>query len=446
MGASTPSSAGPPPPKGTLAEQPIAVLYAHAVDHRLSGSLALMPPDASGDDADVIVFADGAPVRVRTRKQVAPLGEMLVRLGVIADVDLDAALTRAASAQSRIGRQLVSDRLIDRRLLLRALREQVLVRLRSLGDLPAATSYEFHSQTDLLDEGAPTNATPCDPLAGLLAVCRTFAAGVGADASRAALAAHADVEVHLRPNARPERFELDEPERTLLQRIREGRPLPLAAYLSGAVVPERVAVSLLYAFLLARQLELPGEVEAPLDAEAETQPSLRDSSLGRGVDPLRSSQVMRVLGAADDHREARELLRAGDLEAARVLAGRASERSPGNGEYRTLHGYLTGLCGDPARGVAILDEVVRKDARNDRALVYRAKLLEEQGKTAAARKDLEAALEIRPKNEEARSTLRSLRQPPTAGAAVPWPWLVLGLLVGATLALGVVYLLRLLQR
>lgn len=446
MGASTSSSSGPPPPKGTLAEQPIAVLYAHAVDHRLSGSLALMPPDARSDDADVIVFADGAPVRVRTRKQVAPLGEMLVRLGVIADVDLDAALARAASAQSRIGRQLVSDRLIDRRLLLRALREQVLVRLRSLGDLPPATSYEFHNQTDLLDEGAPTNATPCDPLAGLLAVCRTFAVGAGAETSRAALAAHGDAEVRLRPDARPERFELDEQERTLLQRVREGRPLPVAAYLSGAVVPERVALSLLYAFLLARQLDLPDQAEPPLDAGAEAQPSLRDSSLGRGVDPLRSSQVMRVLGAADDHREARELLRAGDLEAARVLAGRASERSPGNGEYRTLHGYLTGLCGDPARGVAILDEVVRQDARNDRALVYRAKLLEEQGKTSAARKDLEAALEIRPKNEEARSTLRSLRNPPANAAPVPWQWLALGLLVGATVALGVVYLLRLVRR
>jgi len=441
---------GAPPPRGTLAEQPLAVLYAHAVDHRLSGSLALMPPSGgAGTDADVIVFADGAPVRVRTRKLVAPLGEMLVRLGVIADVDLEAALSRASTAQSRIGRQLVSDRLIDRRLLLRALREQVLVRLRSLGDLPADTGYEFHSQTDLLEEGAPTNATPCDPLAGLLALCRTFAVGAGVDVSRAELAARADELVRIRRDATLDRFDFDEQERVLVARIQEGRPLPFAAYGSGAVVPERVAVALLYALVLARQLEDPRTEEPPLDADAVAPgaASLRDSSLGRGVDPLRSSQVMRVLGAADDHREALALLRSGDLEAARALAARAAERTPANGEYRTLHGYLTGLAGDPQAGVAVLDEVIRADARNDRALVYRAKLLEELGKSKAARADLDAALEVRPQSSEARAALRALRRPELeTPRKEAWQWLALGLLLGATVALLAVYLSRTLGR
>jgi hypothetical protein len=80
---------------------------------------------------------------------------MLVRLGVIADVDLQAALFRAQSARAKLGKQLVNESLVDKRVLLRALREQILLRMRSLAALPPETTYEFHSNTDLLEDGAP---------------------------------------------------------------------------------------------------------------------------------------------------------------------------------------------------------------------------------------------------------------------------------------------------
>src|SRR5579859_6812802 len=98
-----------PPPRGTLERWPLPALFVHVVDHRLSGSLALQ---AASGDLDVVVFADGAPIRARTAKMVAPLGEMLVRYGVIADVDLASALARASTAKAKLGQQLIAEKVI----------------------------------------------------------------------------------------------------------------------------------------------------------------------------------------------------------------------------------------------------------------------------------------------------------------------------------------------
>jgi len=438
-----------PPPEGTLDDYPLPVILTHALSHRLSGSLVLKGP--FGDD--VVVFADGAPSRIRTAKMIAPLGEMLVRLGVIADVDLQAALFRAQSARAKLGKQLVSESLVDRRVLLRALREQVLLRVRSLAALPPETTYEFHSNTDLLEEGAQTNQVTCDALASLHAFVRDWPERRRIDE---ALAPFQNAPVRIHPLATLDRFELDESERAVLGRIRGN--ITHAELLKSSEAPERTIRALLFTLHVTHHIDDGTGVE-PLDVEPPSNPlaSLRDSKLNTGIDPLRTSSTIKVLGAADDYREADALWRAGNLEAAEALAARALERDP-HPSYRALLGVIIAQQGGRAnykRGIALLNEAIDAGPGNDKALVYRATVLRDAGRIDAAIRDWKAAVAANPGNAEAkvalkraevhgdalrRSSMRVQRRssrPPSAGTI---GWIVLAAIVIATVVLLTVYL------
>jgi tetratricopeptide (TPR) repeat protein len=417
-------------------------LLVHVLEHRLRGSLVLRAPAVPGRSPrgeDAIVFEGGAPVRVRTAHLVAPLGEMLVRLGVIADVDLDAALARAQRANARLGRQLVSEQLLDKRVLLRALREQILVRMRALAALPEATTYEFHRDADLLEEGLSTNAATCDPLAGILAVVRAWPDRAAIDRAVEGLG---ERPLRFHPRAVLERFELDPQEQSLVRRIRERAPTA-ETLLRFMLAPERTARGLLFVFALTRQFDL-DDGRLPLGAEVE-EPSLRDSALGRGLDPMRTSAAIQSLGAADDHREALALLAAGDHEAAEVLAQRALERDP-RAAHQALAGYLVAQRGGRAnrrQGLALLDASIAQDPTDDRALVFRATVLRDAGRFEDALRDYREAVARNPGNAEARVALRRADADREGGGRAKLEWLILiALLVATGVLLGVYLLLR----
>ncbi len=443
-----------PPPEGTLEAHPFPLIYAHVLEHRVSGSLVLKGP--RGDD--VVVFSEGAPTRIRTAKLIAPLGEMLVRLGVIADVDLHTALQRAQTARARLGNQLVAESLVDRRVLLRALREQILVRMRSLASLPPETAYEFHSNADVLEEGAPTNAVYCDPLAALLSFVRAWGERRRIDE---ALEPLLDRPAKLHPSAAVDRFELDDGERLVVGKL-AGHELTVRQLLRSRLAPERTLRALVYTLLVTRHLD-DGSGATPLDVEPPDDPTsaLRDSSLNAGIDPLRTSAAIRSLGAADDHREAEALWRAGNLEAAEALAARAVEREDENASYKALLGLGVAQQGgraNHARGLALLDEAIAAAPNDDRALVFRGTVLRDAGKFDAALRDFRAAVALNPTNPEARLALKraearsdpsGLRRsggvPSSRRASSPLRggssgWIVLFVLVAATVGLILVYL------
>lgn len=424
-----------PPPEGSLEEFPLPVFFTHVLSHRVSGSLVLKGP--FGDE--VVVFADGAPSRVRTAKLLAPLGEMLVRLGVIADVDLQAALFRAQNARERLGKHLVSESLVDRRTLLRALREQLLLRIRSLASLPPETLYEFHNNTDLLEEGAPTNQVTCDPLAALLAFVRAWPERRKIDE---VLQPFDSAPVRIHRDAMLDRFELDDSEKTLLARVlRSGAPSTHADLYKSSIASERAIRALLYVLHLTHHLD-DGTSIPPLDAEPPANPiaSLRDSTLNTAMDPLRTTTKIRVLGAADDHREGTALWRAGNLEAAQVLAARAVERDP-KPEYKALLGIVIAQQGGRQnfkRGVGLLDDAISARPTYEHALVYRGMVMRDAGKIDAAIRDWRAALAINPKNPDAKVALKRAEvtgdssMAPRSGTA---GWWLLAVIVVATAVL-----------
>lgn len=453
-GAPTPG----PPPSGSLATWPLPTLLLHILEHELSGSLALMPRE---DEVEVIVFASGAPTRVRTSKAIAPLGEMLVRFGVLANVDLESALARAGAARERLGAQLVSERVIDRRVLLEALRQQVLVRLRALAPLPDATRYEFHANADLLEEGPPTNAVTCDPLAGLLVMVRAWPAKARIEALLDPLS---DREVAFHPSATVRRFDLDEAERAIVDRIENGPRTTYATLVRLTRAPIAVARALLYTLVVTRHLDV-GDDRWPLgvalpapDAVSSLRDSslrdtsLRDSSLNTGMDKLRTSQMIRSLGAAEDFKEAEALARAARWEAAEVLAIRAVARDPRPPEPRAL---LAAILFERSpqnykRALSLLDSAIADAPRSDALLVQRAKLHERAGRGREATRDYRAAASINPRNPDARLALKlvsgspargsngSPSQSPHAGRA--W-WAFVGLCLALALV-GIAWLLK----
>jgi tetratricopeptide (TPR) repeat protein len=425
-----------PPPEGLLDDFPLPVIFTHALEHRLSGSLVLKGP--YGDD--VVVFAAGAPSRIRTAKMIAPLGEMLVRLGVIADVDLQSALFRAQSARERLGKQLVSESLVDRRTLLRALREQLLVRVRSLAALPPETQYEFHSNADLLEDGAATNQVTCDPLAALLAFVRAWPEKRRIDEE---LAPFDNAPVRLRAEAALDRFELDDTERALIARIKNGAVATHAEIYRFGMASERAIRALLYVLHITHHLD-DGTSIPPLDMEPPSNPmaSLRDSALNTGVNPLRTSATIRALGASDDHREATALWRAGNLEAAQVLAERAVQRDA-LPEYKALLGVIIAQQGgrqNIKKGLALLDEAIAATPNSEKPLVYRATVLRDAGRFDAAIKDWRAALAINPKNPEARVALKRAEigaesAAPRGGGNAGW-WLLAAIVIATAILVG----------
>ncbi len=444
-GSSIAGAAAPgPPPTGTLATSPLPSLALHIMEHELSGSLALMPREG---EVDVIVFAGGAPTRARTSKVIAPLGEMLVRFGVIANVDLESALARAGLAKARLGAQLVNERVIDRRVLLEALRQQVLVRLRSLAALPDATRYEFHANADLLEDGPPTNAAVCDPLAGLHAIVRAWPAKGPIEALLDPLA---DREVVFHPSATPRRFDLDEAEREIVDRIEHGQRITYAGLVRVARAPMNVVRALLYSFVVTRHLDV-GDDRWPLAVALpapEAVASLRDSSLNTGMDKLRTSQVIRAVGAAEDFKEAAALARAQRWEEAEILALRAVERDPGPPEHRALLGtvLVERSPNNLKRALALLDSAIADAGRDDALFVLRAKILERAGRIREALRDYRTAASINPRNPDARVGVKSTSANPSRASSLsPNVGRAWWAFVGACLALallGIVWLVR----
>jgi tetratricopeptide (TPR) repeat protein len=434
-----------PRPTGTLAAFPLPVLFAHVIEHELSGSLALMPSDGSArEGVDVIVFASGAPTRVRTSMAIAPLGEMLVRFGVLANVDLESALARAGAAKARLGAQLVSEKVIDRRILLEALRQQVLVRLRALATLPEGTRYEFHANADLLEEGPPTNAASCDPLAGLHAIVRAWPARARIEATLDPLA---ESEVALHPSAAPRRFDLDEVERAVLERIEQGPRTTFATLARTTRAPANVARALLYTLVLSRHLDV-GDDHWPLGValpSPEGVSALRDSSLGRGIDKLRTSQMIRALGAAEDYKEADALARAERWEEAEVLATRAVERDPGPPEHRALLATIL-FERSPQnlkRALALLESALTDAGPSDALLVRRAKLLERAGRAKEALRDWQAAASINPRNPDARLALKAAANASSSRApAIARGWWIFVAISTVLAIVGIAWLAR----
>jgi len=143
-------------------------------------------------------------------------------------------------------------------------------------------------------------------------------------------------------------------------------------------------------------------------------------------------KLARVVDAAVEFQKAEILLKKNDLAGAEQLAAKAAEADPDQPEYLTLLTWIRAMRrGDPPairEGqvsthyddlIGILDDVLAKETRFERALYYRGVLLKRSGRTEKALVDFRLAAEVNPKNLDAVREVRlyEMRKRGPAGAA-----------------------------
>lgn len=347
-----------PDVQGTLARTPLPHLLVHALTRSLTGSLVI----GADTQAAVIVFVDGAPVRV--------------------DLDDDAHRIGPASARDAVAA----------------------TRVAAIARVAGETSYTFYAGRDVLSRGAPDGTFAADPLPVIATATRSLADRTKLEETLAKLG---DTPLVLHAASAPERFGFDGEEKAALEALR-ATPRSLAALLDAHVASTVAVQNVAFALVSTRHLDLG---QPPLGTPWPPPRAPRESRVGVSADE--SAEVQRVLSASSQAEKAAKFLHEGDYSSALPLAEEAVRLDPRSVEYLALCGYARGLARpteDGLRaGIAALDEAITRDPRMDRALCYRGILRRKLGQEREALADFRHAAEINPSNIDA---ARELRAPP----------------------------------
>lgn len=130
--------------------------------------------------------------------------------------------------------------------------------------------------------------------------------------------------------------------------------------------------------------------------------------LGEGMEDAEAA-----LEAMQNFRLAEAALQRNDIANAEQLAQQAVDGDPTQADYVTLLAWVTALGNDPNKvkeAVATMSKVLIEDPSNERALLYRGKLLVRTNRLHDALNDFNELLATNPHHREAASELRTLKQ------------------------------------
>lgn len=120
-----------------------------------------------------------------------------------------------------------------------------------------------------------------------------------------------------------------------------------------------------------------------------------------------------ALEAMQSFRLAEAALQRNDVAAAEQLAHKAVQGDPSQADYVTLLAWVRALGGDPSaveKAVSTMSKVLIEDPSNERALLYRGKLLARTNRLHEALNDLSELLSANPHHREAAAELRNVKQ------------------------------------
>lgn len=149
------------PPSSSFRGPPLHLLV-FAYKKRLNGSVIA----DDGRREHVLHFVDGAPDKVATDDHIAPLLDVLERLGLVDADALD--LERGTSVSPEEGWPLVQRGLLAEEGLMAARRWQVMRKLEHVLNRPASTRYVVYEGEDLAEPEGETDSAPVDPLAVIM--------------------------------------------------------------------------------------------------------------------------------------------------------------------------------------------------------------------------------------------------------------------------------------
>lgn len=277
-----------PTAEGDLGRTPFAHLLVYAADQQLTGALFLHVP---GGVMHSVRLESGRPVKVQMGDAWARLGQLMLEACIIDQETHD--LPRIVPGL--IGESLVAGGHISREALDKMVERQFFVRMTRLFGLPPTTRYAyFDDMHEIIDDGAPSSKV--HPLALIWAGLREHAAA-------SVMMSHVleridNIPLRLHRLAGVERLQLTQPERTVLDRLRE-TPLTLRTLVETIPADEHLMHRMIYGLVILRFFDF-GNEALPLFPEKATIPPATPAPVNLARIQLQQTTARRFTGAAPD--------------------------------------------------------------------------------------------------------------------------------------------------
>ena len=244
-------SAPEPTATGTLEGTPLPHLLVYALDRRLNGTLVLESP-VGGRSA--VLFAEGAPTKVKTAEPVIYLGRLLLEMGAIDDGTYNRTLVPVAEQRKLHGQVLLSGGLITHEVLASALAEQVSRQMLWMFTLPPQTAYGYYAGTNFLERWGGTEVARVSPL-GLL--WRGIRGHAELQRVEATLSRFGSTMLRLHRDAQLARFKFASREQAVVDVLR-ARPQTLEQLVQSGLEDGELIQRLLYTLTLTRHIDVGG--------------------------------------------------------------------------------------------------------------------------------------------------------------------------------------------
>ncbi|MBI5534729.1 MAG: hypothetical protein HY898_18530 [Deltaproteobacteria bacterium] len=157
--------------KGDLTSTPMVHILVYMLDHDATGSVVLREPEGV---EHLLEFRDGCPIKIKTGRPVALLGEMLVEGGLITTQVVEQAVGEAALIDAPLGEFLVLQDLVQRGALEVVLQEQMMRKLAAIANQTPGTTYSFYRDVSLLENWGGKVGVRLEPLRAVLATVRAW--------------------------------------------------------------------------------------------------------------------------------------------------------------------------------------------------------------------------------------------------------------------------------
>jgi hypothetical protein len=427
-----------PEAAGFLGRTPLSHLLAHALDHRLTGTLVLEEADGTRHG---IYFDSGAPKRVLTAPPVIHLGELLVEMGTLTPTAHERTLDTALRQKRLHGELLVQEGLVSEHALGMSLREQLARHILWLFERPANTRFGFFSGANFLESSSAAGARRVNVLELIWRGVRDHTQESDIDAMMAEVGKRP---LRLRDDIPLDYFYFMGRDREIVEMLagREWRVRELIARAGGSASRVR---RVLFLLRLARALDFGMRSGPPLGAEVGNTPAptvppppllpraelaawlnaplgpneeyphaaatARDEPRRARPHTNRPLRDARAMAAATAFERAEVMLKHGNLFAALREAQLALEQHP-KPEYLALNAWLElQRPGHDLRKIALDLKRAQTQAENSPTVRYYGGLvLQRLGKHAAALREFRGVLQVLPAHVDAARQVRVYEQ------------------------------------
>ncbi|HEU4411222.1 MAG TPA: DnaJ domain-containing protein [Polyangiaceae bacterium] len=278
-----------PTATGDLARTPFTHLLVYCLDRELTGTLVLQ--SARGRHA--LFVQAGVPAKASSCEPGALLGQVLVEIGAVTEPMLKRAIEIGKRQKVPLGEVLVRDGVLERVTLRDALRVQLRRRVVQLARLPGDTAFAFYQDVNLLQGWGAPETTPVEPLAAVLGAVR---AQPDPERWAATLEPMQGKPLRLHPMTDPGRFSPSERDRGVMQALRRGG-VTIAALEAPGGAPRDELYGLLYALTITRHLGVDKAAQrGPVAATRAEQPA-SEQGAGTTLTAVARVKLRRVVTA-----------------------------------------------------------------------------------------------------------------------------------------------------